>query len=224
MEITANVHLIPNIVANPYLIMDPDGLTLIDTGLPGSDKKILNYISDLGRSPSDLKRIIITHADMDHIGSLYALKKASGARVYASAVESEAMSKGRPSRQIKPNNSFRRLLMGVVSRFMKAAPVRADEILSEGQVLPVLGGLHVVETPGHTPGHISLFSPSTGILFTGDSIVSREGGLVRSIQALTWDEAKADESARKQAALGARIVCSGHGPVVMNATDKFPKI
>jgi glyoxylase-like metal-dependent hydrolase (beta-lactamase superfamily II) len=107
---------------------------------------------------------------------------------------------------------------------MKATPLRADEILSEGQVLPVLGGLHVLETPGHTAGHISLFSPSTGILFTGDSIVARGEGLVRSLQPLTWDEAKADESARKQAALGACIVCSGHGPVVMDAASKFPKI
>jgi len=225
MEIVANVHLIPNIVANSYLIVDPDGLMLIDTGLPGNQKKILNYISGLGRSPSNLKRIIITHADIDHTGSLYALKKATGARVYASAIESEAMSKGRPSRQIKGQRSFfRRLLMGVVGRFMKAAPVRADEILSEGQILPVLGGLRVVETSSHTPGHISLFSPTIGILFTGDSIVSREEGLVRSLQHLTWDEAKADESARKQAALGARIVCSGHGPVVMDAVNKFPKV
>ncbi len=224
MEIIANVHLIPNVVANPYLIIDPDGLTLIDAGLPGSHKKILGYIAGLGRSPSDLKRIIITHSDMDHVGGLSAIKKSSGARIYASAIESDAMSKGSSSRKVKPRNFFRKLLMSGAGRFMRAVPIQADEILSEGQVLPVLGGLRVVETPGHTPGHISFFSPSTGILFTGDSIVAREGGLVRSLQALTWDEAKADESARKQAALGARIVCSGHGPVVMDASEKFPKV
>jgi len=224
MEIVANVHLIPNIIANPYLIIDPDGLTLIDTGLPGSDKKILHFITGLGRSPSDLKRIIITHSDIDHIGGLSALKKASGARIYASAIESNAISQGRASRQIKPRNFFRRLLMGIVGRFMKATPISVDETLHDGQVLPVLGDLRVLETPGHTPGHISLFSLSTGILFSGDSIVSREGGLVRSVPANTWDEAKADESARKQATLGAHIVCSGHGSVVMDAADKFPKV
>jgi glyoxylase-like metal-dependent hydrolase (beta-lactamase superfamily II) len=224
MEIVANVHLIPNIVANPYLIIDSNRLALIDAGLPGSDKKIFKYITGLGYAPSDLKWIIITHSDIDHIGGVSAIKKKSGARVYASAIEAEAMSKGSSSRQIKSRNFFGKLLMGVAGRFMKPAPIHADEILSEGQVLPVLGGLRVIETPGHTPGHISLFSPSTGILFTGDSIVSREGGLVRSIPALTWDEAKADESAREQAALGARIVCCGHGPVVMDAVDKFPKI
>ena len=224
MKIIANVHLIPNIVANPYLIIDSNGLALIDAGLPGSGKKILKYISGLGHAPSDLKWIVVTHSDIDHIGGLTAIKNTSGARVYASAIEAEAMSKGSSSRQIKSKNFFRRLLRSVAGRFMKAAPIRTDEILSEGQVLPILGGLRVVETPGHTPGHISLFSPSTGILFTGDSIVSREGRLVRSLQSLTWDEAKADESTRKQAALGARIVCSGHGPVVMDAVNKFPKV
>lgn len=224
MEIFVNVHLIPKIVANPYLIVGSNGLALIDAGLPGSDKKILKYITGLGYAPSDLKWIIVTHSDIDHTGGLSAIKRKSGARVYASAIEAEAMSKGSSSRQIKSKNLFRKLLMGVAGRFMKAAPIHADEILSEGQVLPVLGGLRVLETPGHTPGHISLFSPSTGILFTGDSIVSREGGLVRSVQALTWDEPKADESARKQAALGARIVCPGHGSPIMDAAGKFPKV
>lgn len=86
MEIIPNVHLIPNVMANPYLIVDADGLTLIDTGMPGSHKKILKYITDLGHLPSDLKRIILTHSDLDHVGGLAALKKASGARIYASAI------------------------------------------------------------------------------------------------------------------------------------------
>jgi glyoxylase-like metal-dependent hydrolase (beta-lactamase superfamily II) len=91
-------------------------------------------------------------------------------------------------------------------------------------MLPALGALRVVETPGHTPGHISLFAPSTGILFVGDSLVSANGRLRESRGANTWDQAKAIESVRKQAALGARIVCSGHGPVVMDAGNKFPLV
>ncbi len=114
--------------------------------------------------------------------------------------------------------------MGFAALFIKMTPIQADEIISAGQVLPVLGGLRVLETPGHTPGHISLFSPSSGVLFTGDSIIARDGRLVRSLPDLTWDETKADESARKQAALGARIVCPGHGLVVMEAAHKFPKV
>ena len=70
--------------------------------------------------------------------------------------------------------------------------------------------------------YISLFAPEVGILFCGDSIVSDEEGLHGSRTGLTWDEAKAKEAVRKQSALGARIVCSGHGPVVMDVTGKFP--
>jgi glyoxylase-like metal-dependent hydrolase (beta-lactamase superfamily II) len=222
VEITPNVHLVPNVIANPYLIIDTDGLTLIDTGLPGSDKKILNYMHEHGFSAHDLVRIIITHSDMDHVGGLAALKRASGARVYASAIEASAIAKGVSSRRIRPARLRRRLLMTVVGWFLKATPVQIDEILAEGQKLEVLGGLQVLETPGHTPGHISLFSPSNGILFVGDSIVSRESGLTGSLPANTWDQAQAAESVRRQATLGAQVICSGHGPVVKDAVGKMP--
>ncbi len=112
--------------------------------------------------------------------------------------------------------------MSVARRFFRPEPLKVDEILTEGQLLPVLGGLQVLATPGHTPGHISLFSPSTGVLFVGDSIISRDGSLVGSIPANTWDAEQAAASVRKQAALGARVVCSGHGPVVTDAVGKMP--
>lgn len=224
MEVIPNIHHIPGIIANPYLIIDPDGLTLIDAGLPGSHKKILNYIAGIGRLPADLKRIVITHSDMDHIGGLYPLKKITGARTYASDIEAKAIASGKPSRPIKSDLTMRRVLMSIVGLWMKPHPMQVDEILKDGQVLPVLGGLRVVETPGHTPGHISLFSPKLSVLFPGDSMVSDDKGLQGSRPAVTWDRVKADESVRTQAALGAHIVCPGHGPVVTDAQDKFPKI
>ncbi len=224
MEIMPKVHLIPNVIANPYLIVDADGLTLIDTGLPGSHKKILRYLAERGFGAKDLKRIIITHSDTDHVGSLAALKRLSGARVYASEIEAAAIAKGVPSRRIRPARLGRRLLLAVLGRFLKPGPVKVDEILSEGESLAVLGGLQVVATPGHTPGHISLYSPSTGILFVGDSIVSRDSGLVGSIPANTWDATQAAASVRKQVALAPTVVCSGHGPVVQDAVGKMPAI
>ena len=224
MEITPNVHLIPNIVANPYLLIDTDGLTLIDAGLPGSHKKILQYMSGLGYSPQDLKRILITHADFDHVGGLAALKKTTGARLYASPVEARAMAEGHASRPLQPRRRITRLLFDLMASFLRPSTVQVDEFLSDGQTFPVLGGLRVVETPGHTPGHVSFFAPSAAILFCGDSLVSEESGLRGSRGANNWDQAKSDESVRKQAALGATIVCSGHGPVVVDAADKFPLV
>ena len=224
MEIISNVHLIPNTVANPYLLIDPDGLTLIDAGLPGSHRKILGYLASLGYKSADLKRILITHADFDHVGGLAPLKAATGARVFASPVEARAIAEGHASRPLKPRSKITKLLFDLMAGLFKPAPVQVDELLSDGQILPVLGGLRVVETPGHTPGHISLFASSAGILFCGDSIVSGEDALRGSTGANNWDQAKSDESVRKQAALGARILCSGHGPVVMDAAGKFPLV
>jgi glyoxylase-like metal-dependent hydrolase (beta-lactamase superfamily II) len=224
MEVIPNVHLIPNVIANPYLIIDPQGLTLIDAGLRGSDRKILRYLAERGFSAHDLTRIILTHADPDHVGGLQALKRASGARVCASRIEADAISKGIPSRGMVPTGFVPRAFMAMLRPFLKAAPVDVDEILSDGQVLTVLGGLQVLDTPGHTPGHISLFAPTSGVLFCGDSIVSRGGDLVGSIPANTWNQAQAAISVRKQESLGARVVCSGHGPVVRDAIGRIPMI
>ena len=223
MEIIPNVHLVTATFVNMYLVVDLDGLTLIDTGIAGSEKRVLKYIVGLGRTPTDVRRIIITHSDGDHVGGLAALKAATGARVYANAIEAEAIAAGRASRELKPRG-LAGVLMGLVAGMIKTTPAKVDEFLTDGQVLPVLGGLRVVETFGHTPGHISLFAPSVGVLFTGDSIVTGNGKLMPSRGGNTWDMNKALEAVRLQAALGAQIVCSGHGPVVKDAAGKFPQV
>jgi len=161
MEIAANVHVIPSRIVNAYLIVDADGLTLIDTGLARNGKQILNYIAGLGYSPQDLKHIVITHADGDHVGGLAALKVASGARVYASPVEAEAIAAGRMSRELKLRGLLK-WLFAAAAPFFKVKPAAVDERVADGQVLPALGGLRVVATPGHTPGHISLYAPAAG--------------------------------------------------------------
>ncbi len=223
MKIIDNVFVVPGVVANPYILVDIDGLTVIDAGLPRSEKKILAYVASLGRSARDVKRIILTHADLDHVGGLAALYKSTGARTYASKLEADAIAAGKPSRQIQSSGfSLQRIMFALLRPFMKAKPFQVDEILTDGQILPALGGLHVIDTAGHTPGHISLFAPAVGVLFSGDSIVVDKDGVHGSRSGLTWDDAKAKEAVRKQSALGARIICSGHGPVVMDAMGKFP--
>lgn len=223
MKIAENVFLVPDVVANPYLILDADGLTLIDAGMPHTEKKILEYLASLGKSPTDLKRIVLTHSDIDHIGSLAALRTASGARTYASRIEADAIAQGKASRQIKRKGfSMRRLMFSLLGPFMKPRPVKIDEILTDGQLLPIAGGLRVLDTSGHTPGHISLYSAASGVLFCGDSMVTDGAGIHGSRPGLTWDAAKAEQAVKRQAALGARIVCSGHGPVVKDAVGKFP--
>lgn len=223
MEIIPNVHLIPGVIANPYLLLGSNELTLIDAGIPGSHKRILRYMADLGYSPGDLKRIIITHADFDHVGGVAALKAVTGARVYASAAEAAAMATGDPSRPLKTDHLLLKVVFAITGRLFRAPPAQVDELVAEGDEFPVLGGLRVVETFGHTPGHISLFASAVGVLFVGDSLVSERAGLRGSRGFNTWDQDRANAAVRKQAALGAQIVCAGHGPVVKNGV-KFPQV
>jgi glyoxylase-like metal-dependent hydrolase (beta-lactamase superfamily II) len=86
VKIADGVYIIPEVAANTYVIEDLDGLTLIDAGLPRSQGRILRFISSLGRPARDVRRILLTHADWDHVGSLAALHKATGARTYASRI------------------------------------------------------------------------------------------------------------------------------------------
>jgi len=223
MKITDTIHTIPNVQANSYLILEPDGLTIIDTGMPFSEKQTLRYIASLGRSAEEIKRILVTHADLDHYGCLVGLKLASGARTYASQPEAEAMARGVSSRPVNGSvGRFQAFVIRLMGKLLKPTPIQVDEILRDGQILPVLGGLQVVETPGHSPSHLSFFAPSVHVLFCGDSMKSDNKGLRGSRSRNNWNQTLADASVRKQSALGAQIVCPGHGPVVKDADGKFP--
>ena len=221
MEIIPNLHRVPGVIGAAYLITDGDGVTLIDTGMRGSQRRILSTLRRLGHPPAVLRRILITHADGDHAGAAAALVAACGAVVYASATEAAALATGRPSRDINLHGGWR-LIYSLVRPFLSIPRLAGAQVLHEGECLPGLGGLVVIETPGHTPGHLSFYAPAAGVLFAGDSIAFRNGRMRRPFTLATWDEELALASLRKQAALRPTIVCLGHGPVVRNAADKFP--
>jgi len=223
MKILDNIHIIPNVQANSYLIVETDGLTIIDTGMPFSEKQTLKYIASLGRSAEEIKHILITHADLDHYGCLDSLKQASGARTYASQPEAEAMARGGSSRPVNRDiGRFQGFMIRIMGKYLKPTPIQVDEMLTDGQVLPVLGGLQVLETPGHSPGHLSFYASSICVLFCGDSMKSNDKGLRASRSRNNWDQTLAEASVKKQSRLGAQIVCPGHGPIVREAGDRFP--
>jgi glyoxylase-like metal-dependent hydrolase (beta-lactamase superfamily II) len=223
MQITSRVHQLTDTFVNFYLIVDADGMTLIDAGLGRDARKVLKLIAQIGHTPQDLKRILITHCDGDHVGGVQALKAATGARVYASPLEAQAMAAGHSSRKMRSDMLSGRLF-GMVAKLIKFAPAQADEMLFDEMTLPVLSRLRVISTPGHTPGHMSFYAPQEGVLFCGDSLITRDGKLHVSSGPNTWNAAEALESARAQAALGATIVCSGHGPVLRDASSQFLQI
>jgi glyoxylase-like metal-dependent hydrolase (beta-lactamase superfamily II) len=202
-----------------YGIEDSDGLTVIDTGLSLTPSRILKQIAELGYRPEDIKRILITHAHPDHVGGLRELQKLTGAAVYVSegeraVVEDEAPIPGRPIDQMPL--IFR--VLGPPRMTFKPTPVA--RVLRDGDVLEeVMGGLHVVATPGHAPGHIAFWQPQKRVLFCGDVMMAlRRNKLQLPFKMFTADMDKNICSIQRVAELDVRVLCLGHGKPVKRNT------
>lgn len=210
MKIANNVYLIKDKFVNTYLLANDQDLLLIDTGLPKFAPTIIKYIQSLGFNFSDLHTILLTHSDGDHVGSAEKLRKITGAKIYASKIEAAAIENGIASRPLTPKGIVK-VFYKAVSGLFKPSPFLVDRVISDKDEFPFLGGLRVLETKGHTPGHLSYFSPSTGILFAGDSIRINGKETAQSIGANTWDLNLAKDSYEEQVALKPRYICAGHG-------------
>jgi glyoxylase-like metal-dependent hydrolase (beta-lactamase superfamily II) len=207
MQIRPDIHWLKGKASNFYLCEDEDGLTLIDAGLPGEQKLLFSLLEQHGYEPAQIVRILITHADIDHAGSLAAVQAASGARVYAGEMSARYLTKGKSPPHLP------RLIQWLSNLFVKYQPVSARQIesVADGDQLPVLGGLRALATPGHTLGHFSFYSPSTGVLFAGDAIDTRNDRLNRTRKTITADEDLANDSAMRLIELAPAIFATGHG-------------
>lgn len=148
-----------------------DGLILIDT-LYGTDGRIIfDEIKRLGKSPRDVKHIVLTHAHRAHMGGLAALKKASGARVYCHPWEVDIVEGERRIQftTLRPMYPLVIWPFQVASRFSAHTPCKVDQMLRDGSHV---GPLQVIYTPGHTPGHLAFYWPERSALFAGDALVS----------------------------------------------------
>ena len=157
---------------NSYLLADEDGsLTLVDAGLKRAHKKILAALAGLGKAPQDVRRIVMTHAHSDHAGGLAGAKKATGAAVLAHDREATYLQNG-TTPQLDRSHLSGRLFNRARGGFTR---VDVAETFQDGALLPIGGGLRVVHTPGHSPGHVSLLHEPTRVLITGDAIFNFRG-------------------------------------------------
>jgi glyoxylase-like metal-dependent hydrolase (beta-lactamase superfamily II) len=192
---------------NAFLIAE-EKLTLIDTGLRDSLAQIIDFIHHIGRSEEEISLIIITHNHPDHTGSLMSLKKIIPVRVAAHKADIT----------FSPYHGFMDKIIQLFPRLRQNLYLDAsliDQPLSGGEVLPPLGGLEVINTPGHTPGSISLLSVKHKILFAGDLINNRYSRLRIPYRIINHDTNKVKESVRHIAELDFDIACVGHGKPLM---------
>lgn len=210
MKITEDVHLIRNGFVNTYLVINEQELLLIDTGLPHFAHTILAYTKSLGFQVSDLKQILLTHSDGDHVGSAEELRDKTGAKIMASNKEVSALEQGKASRELTPKG-IAKVFYKMISPLFSIQPLKIDQLLTDLEFLPSLGGLRVMDTPGHTPGHLSFYSASTGFLFCGDSIRIKGSTTAPSTGANTWNAEIAEQSYKLQMDLNPKFICAGHG-------------
>ena len=186
---------------NLTLILDGEsGNTLVDTGLPGQEEAIASALGEAGVGARDLRRIIFTHQDLDHVGSGAALVRRSGARVMAHAADAPYIEGER-----------RPQMREVLERL---EPVGVDERLEDTERLELAGGIRVIFTPGHTPGHLSLYLERSKVLVAGDALTAEGGSLNGPNPSMTLDVGEAARSLRRLAELDVQTVVCYHGGVV----------
>ncbi len=213
-----------SIVFNLSLITDAaHGPTLVDTGVPGQASAIAAMLSELGMELRDLRRIILTHQDHDHIGSLAELAQLSGAEILAGADEADAIDGTVLPRFALPETLAQRPELREVAAQYRPTPV--DMRLADGQLLDLAGGVRVIFTPGHTPGHISLFLERSRTLISGDALRADDGRLLGPNPAFTPDPVRAAASVQALVALDvAAIVCYHGGLVREDANGQLRRV
>lgn len=206
-----------------YLWEWQGGLTLIDTGHPRDATTILAALRKHGYTAHNIRRILITHADLDHSGAAAELKMATGAPIACHAVEKPLLEA--PWKRQAAFLPLRPIIWGI-TRFPDFAyrPVVPDELLVDGQLLPE--GFTVVHTPGHSPGHISLLHRKRRLLICGDALVNSRGKLRANTGFFTTDKDNAERSVWRLAKKHGddfETMVFGHGPPILQNGGKRVK-
>jgi glyoxylase-like metal-dependent hydrolase (beta-lactamase superfamily II) len=193
---------------NGFMLRDEDGqVTLIDMGIARSGPKVMAALASIGSGPSDVTRLMLTHAHPDHAGGAKHVADATGREFGVHEADAEFVRTGLgPPRD--RNIPLGRLFAKLPSKF-PAAPV--CETFTDNQVIPFAGGIRVIHTPGHSPGHASYLHEGSGVLITGDAIFNVRG-LRWPIKAFCTDFTMTTQTAHRLAEVDYMTAAFTHGP------------
>jgi glyoxylase-like metal-dependent hydrolase (beta-lactamase superfamily II) len=245
MQITPSVHALrhvfhvpvaPGIAINRFVysyLICGETVTLIDTGVAGSERVIYDYLRSVGFNPGEISLIILTHSHPDHIGAARRIREDTGCSIAANPAERLWIEDVACQSRERPVPGFDTLVGG---------PVPLEFELNEGDTIDPDGTetleIQVLHTPGHSAGSISLFLHNEGVLFSGD-VIPVPGDLpvyddallsvqsvkrlrtLRGIQVLlsSWDEARRGEDAYRQMGLSLDYLAKIHAVVLSSAGE-----
>lgn len=211
MALPAELHHVRGLGVDAFIIAEPDRpLTLIDAGMPWSPWPIERRIRAIGRRPDEIARIICTHGHPDHVGGIPRLVRGrADVSVLMHPADISGLSVGW-------RHALRRTDDGVARRsrlldFFTRTPASLDPV-HDGEVIPMLGGLRVIHTPGHTPGSICLYAERHRLLFTGDVLQVHRGRLTYANAFFSHDIDRARATLSRLAELDVEMICMAHYP------------
>ena len=206
-------------LVNSYLVADPTGVTLIDAGLPGDWRRFRDELAAMGRSVDDVRGVVLTHGDTDHIGFADRLRRERGVPVYVHG-DDAPRARGEVS---KPSTGWGPVTLGALVGFLwyagrngglRVPPVGEVVAVDDGATLDLPGSPRVVHIPGHTPGSAAIHVPTVDALFVGDALTTRNvltGERGPRIAPFTLDPEAARASWQRLDGVDARWVLVGHG-------------
>ena len=183
-----------------HLVLE-EPASLIDCGYAGSTARIDRAMRERGRKVTDLARVVVTHGHPDHAGSARELA-ALGIPILIHPADAANLG-------VTWRDALQRPSRGRIFAAMTPEPP-AVEPIEDGQVLPMLGGLRVVHTPGHTPGSVCLYGARDRVLFVGDSLQRRFGRVSFASGLYSDDLATAKRSVQRLAALDVETIVFSH--------------
>lgn len=205
-----------------YAIRQSTGFVLIDSGIVGYERAYLDALARIeGGSPESVRvtEILLTHGHDDHTGSAAALKAITGASVRGPALDADVI-EGRSPRAAPRLRGWEIPLFERFGHVDPAPPVALDGLVNDGDSLGWERPAHVVAAPGHTAGSIAVFLPEELVLIAGDAVATMSGEPTPGV--FNVDPEQAQDTFGRLGALGARILCVGHGPAITVTTQAPP--
>lgn len=215
VTLAPGVHRIPTLgdFINSYAFVDDDGsVTLVDCGIKRAPAKIVAGLAAIGKHPRDVQQIILTHAHSDHAGGSAEMVKRTGVpgiSVHVDEVQYVETGTAPPR-----DTSTRLGAIFAKVPFGGFAPSPVVQEFRDGDLLPTGGGLRVLHTPGHSPGHISLLHEPSGVLITGDAIWNMRAKMTWPTKAFCTSFKENVQTAHALGEIEYAIAAFTHGPEI----------
>jgi glyoxylase-like metal-dependent hydrolase (beta-lactamase superfamily II) len=218
MELASSLHRIGNDLVAAYLIDAPGGVTVIDAGLAGHWRELLAELGSMGRTLDDVKGVILTHGDSDHVGFAERIRRDHGVPVYIHPADAERAKGG-----AKPANAKQAMKLGATAGFfayslrkggLRTTPLTEVLDARDGETLDLPGEPRIISMPGHSPGSIAVHVPLVDAVFVGDALTTRHvltGSAGAQPAPFTDEPDQAIASLRALLPTGAKWVLPGHG-------------